>query len=69
MNVTNNRVNVKKIKALMGENDHTKAYLSNILGITPPALRRKLENITEFKASEIKIISEIYSVPVDDLYY
>ena len=45
-------VNVKKIKSLMGENDHTKTYVSSILKITPPALKKKLEGKVEFKASE-----------------
>lgn len=37
-------------------------YIANILGITRGALYKKLDNITEFKASEIVLLKKILNL-------
>ena len=54
-----------KVKGLMAENGHTQAVIAEMLGITTYALRLKLQGKYEFKASELKKLSDYYNVPVD----
>lgn len=61
-------VNIKKIKGLMGENDHTRKFIAEYLEISTTALQKKLKGNVEFKASEIKKIADLYDKPVDDFY-
>ena len=58
-------MNVNKLKCLMGENDHTRKFIAKRLGITPSGLQKKLNGKSEFKASEIKILADLYKVSVD----
>ena len=34
-------------------------YVARILGITPYGLQKKIENVTEFKANEIEMLSNL----------
>lgn len=47
-------------------------YIANILGITRGALYKKLDNITEFKASEIVLLKKILNLSDkerDDIFF
>lgn len=47
-------------------------YIANILGITRGALYKKLDNITEFKASEIVLLKNILNLSDkerDDIFF
>lgn len=60
-------VNIKKIKALMGANDHTNRFLAKVLKVTPATITKKLQGKIEFKASELKKIADLYEMAIDDL--
>lgn len=58
-------MNGNKVRGLMAENRHTQDYVSGELKISAVAFRRKLSGETEFKASELQKLAQMYGVPVD----
>lgn len=61
-------VDIKKIKGLMGSHDHSKKFIAKHLGISSTGIYNKLNKKTEFTASELKKISELYNLRIDELY-
>lgn len=62
-------VDIKRIKALMGANDHTHRFLAKVLNVTPATISKKLKGKIEFKATEIKTIADLYQVSIDELIH
>lgn len=60
-------VDIRKIKALMGANDHTNRFLAKKLKVSAATVSKKLKGIVEFKAGELKTIADLYEVKIDDL--
>ena len=61
-------VDIKKIKALISMNDHTRKSLALILNISQTALKNKLDSKVDFKAMELKAIADRYNLKIDELY-
>lgn len=57
-----NILNVRKLKGLMAENNHTQSDLSLILNISRTSVNNKLNGKVEFKPSEIVLIAKAYNV-------
>lgn len=47
----------------------TKKEIANKLGITEQAFLLKINNKTEFKASEIKVICDLLSLPDNSIFF
>ena len=58
-------MNTDKLKGLMAECGHNQQYISDYLNISPYGLRLKMNGTHEFKASELKKLSELYNVSID----
>lgn len=54
-----------RIIGLMKESGHTQKQLADYLHLSEYGLRRKLKGQSEFKASEILKISELYKVSIE----
>lgn len=52
----------KLLKQVINESGLKRYFLAEQLGLTYPGLQNKIHNKSEFKASEIKKISEILSI-------
>lgn len=52
-------VDNERLKTEIKERGYKQQYLASKLGLTSNGLSRKLNGITEFKASEIEAISEL----------
>lgn len=52
----------KKLKERIQNKGLKYGYVASYLGITPYGLRKKIENDTEFKASEIKKLYELLDI-------
>lgn len=61
-------INIKKIKALMIIKEVTRKELSEKIGVTYQTVTKKFNGKTSFKASELKSISELLDVSINDLY-
>ena len=55
-------VNTEELRAIIKESGYKFEYLASQLEITRYSLRNKVENITEFKATEIMKLSEILNL-------
>lgn len=60
-------VNTEKLQGRMREKKHTLNSLSKECGISTTTLFNKIHNIHEFKAREIKAISNILDITLPDL--
>lgn len=60
--MTNTEMLTKYIK----ESGYLKGYLANALGITTYGLMRKINNQSEFKASEIATLCKLLKIPKKD---
>lgn len=58
-------MNVNKLKGLMAENNITQQDVAKLLNISSTGLYKKLTGKAEFKASEIKILADFFSVSTD----
>lgn len=58
-------MNVSKLLGLMGEHKHTQADIAMHLNIASSTLTLKLSGKTEFKASEIEKLCNLYNVKAD----
>ena len=54
--------NVKLLREKINDSGLKLSYIADQLEITPRALLMKIENQTEFKASEIKRLSELLGI-------
>ena len=52
-------VNTEELRAIIKESGYKFEYLATRLDISRASLRNKVENITEFKLSEIRALEEI----------
>lgn len=52
----------KKIRRLIKENGLRLSYIAEMLGLTTYGLSRKINNINEFKSSEISALCEILQI-------
>lgn len=52
-------INTRKFKAIIVEKGYTQEQIAEYLGISNTTLNYKINNKTEFKASEIKLIAEL----------
>ena len=59
----------RKLKAAMLEAGYTQKKLAVQLGISVYTLYKKLHNLTEFKASEVKAITSILALPDKDAIF
>ena len=55
-------VNTEELRAIIKESGYKFEYLAGQLDITRYSLRNKVENITEFKATEIMKLSKILNL-------
>ena len=65
-------INKNKLKAKMYENGKTNFLMAKELGISPVTFSYKLNNKSEFTATEIKLISEflcLSSTNRDDIFF
>lgn len=60
-------VDIKRIKALMGANDHTKRFLAKYLKVSETTISKKVSGKVEFKASELKSVADLYGITLDEL--
>lgn len=58
--------NSKLLREIINAKGYKYGYVARMLGITPNGLRKKIENDTEFKASEIKRMSAILGLSADE---
>lgn len=58
--------NSARFREAVAESGVKYKFLARSLGITPYGLQKKIENKSEFKASEIYIISEVLSLSEAD---
>ena len=56
---------VNRLKGLMKENQHTQKFVADLLGLSLFGFRLKLNGKNEFKANEIKKLSELYGLSTD----
>lgn len=54
--------NANKIRGLMSEKRMTQKELAKALGVSPVTVRSKLSSRTDFSATEISIMSELFMV-------
>ena len=59
-------VDTIEFEALLIRKKCSKRELAKKIGITEQALYNKINNVTEFKASELYAISKILKIPIDD---
>lgn len=57
--------NTKLLKEVISIKGLKLGYIANVLGISRHSLHKKIENNTEFKASEIKKLSIILSLTAE----
>ena len=58
--------NAKEFKVALMRNGITMTQLSEMVHITLATLSRKVNNLSEFTVSEVKTISDILNLSVDD---
>ena len=56
--VTNTRLLIEKINA----SGYKRSYIAKALGLTAYGLANKIQNVTEFKASEINALCELLKI-------
>lgn len=56
----------KKLREQIARSGFKLVYLADQLGITRQALQKKIENDTEFKASEVDRLSKLLQLSVED---
>lgn len=61
--------NTKKLKACLLEKGFTQSEIADKLRISYQSFNYKLNNVTEFKASEIKQLCEILNISNKDAYF
>lgn len=53
----------EKLRKIIKESGYKKAAIAEYLGITVYSLQLKLENVREFKASEIRALCDMLKIP------
>jgi len=62
--------NTKELEELMYQKHISKRYASKRLSISETSFQNKINNRTEFKASELQLLSEMLDIPVDsDVFF
>lgn len=59
----------RKVKTLMFEKNITQVDMANKLGIGISSLNRKLNGQNVWKLHEAKMISEMFGLPIEDLFF
>ena len=62
-------VNTEELRAIIKESGYKFEYLASKLDITRFSLRNKIENITEFKLSEVRALEEILKLDPEQRDY
>lgn len=62
--------NTLKLKAAIVESGMTQAKIAKLIGVSPYTFHKKLHNRTDFKASEIKMLSDILHIDnINDIFF
>ena len=54
--------NTKKLRMIIGDSGLKYKAIAEMLGITPYGLQKKVDNVNEFKASEISKLCDILNI-------
>lgn len=57
-----------RIRGLAAERHYTQDTIGNALGITRPAVRRRFNGTTDFSASEMQKLADLFKLPISSLY-
>ena len=58
--------NTKQLEKYIEKSGYKRSYLAKALGITSYSLALKINNKSEFKASEISVLSNVLGISVED---
>ena len=58
-----------KLKSLRVEQNMTQEDISKILGIHEATYNRKEQGLNRFSLDEAKVISDLFSLPIEDIFF
>lgn len=62
-------VDTLELEVILKRKGIAKRELSKKLGISEQGLYNKINNVTEFKPSEIKVIAELLDIPINSVIF